>query len=245
MKTLSFLALALSAATAAHAAETAGRPKAVIELFTSQGCSSCPPADKLLGELAKQPGYVVLSMPVTYWDYLGWRDTLASDAFTARQKAYGKVRGDRQVYTPQAVIDGASHAVGSELDSIQAATRTAPGDALSVPVTLARAGGQASVEVGAATGAIRSGEVWLLPIARKRTVAIGRGENSGSTVTYTNVVRDMVRLGDWIGAAVRYDLPAATLAAGGADGYVVLLQAGSDKRPGTILGAVQSPALSN
>ena len=89
------------------------RPRTVIELFTSQGCSSCPPADKLLGQLAGRDDVIALTFPVDYWDYLGWKDTLASPAYSARQRAYARARGDGQVYTPQVVIDGAYHAVGS------------------------------------------------------------------------------------------------------------------------------------
>src|SRR4029079_5576041 len=94
-------------------------PKAVVELFTSQGCSSCPPADKVLGELANDPSVVALSMPIDYWDYLGWKDTLADSRFTARQKAYSQVRGDREVYTPQVVVNGSVHVIGSDLPGIE------------------------------------------------------------------------------------------------------------------------------
>src|SRR3954470_9843998 len=89
----------------------AGEPRAVVELFTSQGCSSCPAADKVIGELAKDPSVIALSMPIDYWDYLGWKDTLADARFTARQKAYSQVRGDREVYTPQVVVNGFSHVI--------------------------------------------------------------------------------------------------------------------------------------
>src|SRR6201994_392474 len=99
----------------------AAEPRAVVELFTSQGCSSCPPADKIIGELAKDPSIIALSMPIDYWDYLGWKDTLADSRFTARQKAYSKVRGDREVYTPQAVINGETHVIGSDRESIETA----------------------------------------------------------------------------------------------------------------------------
>src|SRR5580692_5249582 len=92
----------------------AGEPRAFLELFTSQGCSSCPPADKLLGELSGDPSVVALSVPIDYWDYLGWKDTLASPGHSARQRAYAKVRGDRQVYTPQIVVNGAMHVLGSD-----------------------------------------------------------------------------------------------------------------------------------
>ena len=81
-------------------------PRAVVELFTSQGCSSCPPADKIIGELAKDPAVIALSMPIDYWDYLGCKDTLADSRFSARQKAYSRMRGDRDVYTPQAIVNG-------------------------------------------------------------------------------------------------------------------------------------------
>ena len=89
-------------------------PRAVVELFTSQGCSSCPPADKIIGELAKDPSVIALSMPIDYWDYLGWKDTLADARFSARQKAYSQMRGDRDVYTPQVVVNGSAHLVGSD-----------------------------------------------------------------------------------------------------------------------------------
>ena len=96
----------------------AAEPRAVIELFTSQGCSSCPPADKVIGELAKDPSVIALSMPIDYWDYLGWKDTLADSRFSARQKAYSLMRGDRDVYTPQAVVNGEAHVIGSDRGEI-------------------------------------------------------------------------------------------------------------------------------
>ena len=98
-------------------------PRAVVELFTSQGCSSCPPADKIIGDLAKDPNVIALSMPIDYWDYLGWKDTLADSRFSARQKAYSHMRGDRDVYTPQAVINGSAHVIGSDRASIESAIR--------------------------------------------------------------------------------------------------------------------------
>src|SRR5262249_38718848 len=114
----------------------AGEPRAVVELFTSQGCSSCPPADKLLAELSADPSLVALSVRMDYWDYLGWKDTLASSAHSARQRAYAHQRGDRQVYTPQAVVNGAAHALGSDRAAIERAitqTNQKPG-VMSLPV---------------------------------------------------------------------------------------------------------------
>src|ERR1700691_244630 len=119
-------------------------PRAVVELFTSQGCSSCPPADKVIGELAKDPSVIALSMPIDYWDYLGWKDTLADARFSARQKAYSQVRGDREVYTPQVVVNGSAHVIGSDRAGIEraiGATKKADG-VMSVPVTLTLAGKQ-------------------------------------------------------------------------------------------------------
>ena len=114
-------ALGLCAIVAIIRPANATDPRAVVELFTSQGCSSCPPADKLMGELAKDPSIIALSMPIDYWDYLGWKDTLADSRFSARQKAYSHMRGDRDVYTPQAVINGSAHVIGSDRAGIEGA----------------------------------------------------------------------------------------------------------------------------
>src|SRR5438034_11515020 len=129
------LAIAVSTGFVSARAE----PRAVIELFTSQGCSSCPPADRLVGELARDPSIVAMSLPVDYWDYLGWKDTLANPRHTARQRGYARIRGDREVYTPRSVINGAAHALGSDKAAIDAAILATKADpsTLSVPVKLA------------------------------------------------------------------------------------------------------------
>src|SRR6201995_3811242 len=117
-------ALGLCAVVAVIRPASATDPRAVVELFTSQGCSSCPPADKLMGELAKEdPSIITLSMPIDYWDYLGWKDTLADSRFSARQKASSHMRGDRDVYTPQVVVNGSTHVVGSDRPSIEDAIK--------------------------------------------------------------------------------------------------------------------------
>src|ERR1700734_4287114 len=126
-------------------------PRAVVELFTSQGCSSCPPADKIIGELAKDPSVIALSMPIDYWDYLGWKDTLADARFSARQKAYSRMRGDREVYTPQVVVNGAVHVIGSDRAGIEGAiddTKRVEGG-MSVPVSMTLAGKKINVTVAA------------------------------------------------------------------------------------------------
>src|SRR5205807_2253557 len=119
-------------------------PRAVVELFTSQGCSSCPPADRIIGELAKDPSVIALSMPIDYWDYLGWKDTLADARFSARQKAYSQMRGDRDVYTPQVIVNGSAHLIGSDRAGIEGAigdTKKSDG-VMTVPVSMMLAGKQ-------------------------------------------------------------------------------------------------------
>lgn len=221
----------------------AGDISAVLELFTSQGCSSCAPADALLAELAKNPALIALSLPVDYWDYIGWKDTLASPAFTARQKDYAQARDDGQVYTPQIVVDGITHVVGSDKAKIEQAMRAAAGQqgVLSVPLRVSDVNGDLVGEIGAAGDGVPAwGSVLLLQVAKKRIVAIGRGENAGHTITYTNVVRSIDRIGMWNGTAMHFDVPAAEMGHRGTDGYVVLLQSGKSDRPSAILAAAKS-----
>jgi hypothetical protein len=213
-------------------------PRAVVELFTSQGCSSCPPADKLAGELARDPSLVVMSLPIDYWDYLGWKDTLAIAGHTNRQRAYSKSRGDREVYTPQVVVNGVAHVLGSNKDAIDnaiAQTRKQKG-MLSLPIKLSVAGDQISITVPAAKDTTK-GEIWLCPITKTVPVTIGRGENSGNTITYHNVVRRWVKLGEWTGAARTFTVPVSDVTAAGGDAFAVMVQAGSKDAPGGMLGA--------
>jgi len=234
-----FFALALlSCCWALPMSAAQAQTRAVVELFTSQGCSSCPPADKLLGELASDPSLVVMSIPIDYWDYLGWKDTLANPRNTARQKAYARARRDGQVYTPQAVVNGSVHALGSDKVAIeQAIAKSRKSGAMSVsPVMLAVRDGQISLALPETEGEA-SGEAWLCGLTRNVTVAIGRGENNGRTITYHNVARRWVKLGDWAGHARSFSVPAQTLAGDGIDSAAVLVQMGSPERPQTILGA--------
>jgi hypothetical protein len=215
-----------------------------VELFTSQGCSSCPPADAYLAELARRPGVIALALPVDYWDYLGWKDTLAQAAFSARQRAYAGVRGDRQVYTPQMVVNGVAASVGSDRAEVERHIGGAGRPALLVDVSVAETGSTVTVEVGGATvGGPKSAEVWLLPVVKRRDVAIGRGENRGRSVAYVNVVRGMSRLGAWSGQPARFEAPLANARRGDAESYVVLLQAGAPGYLGPVLGAAKSPDL--
>ena len=228
------LAIAIGAfAPTVHAAP----PRAVIELFTSQGCSSCPPADKLLASLAKDPDVIALSLPVDYWDRLGWKDTFAKHAFTERQQSYAAMRGDGQVYTPQAVVNGSEHAVGSQALAIEAAVGETSAN-LRVPLSAERKAENIFISVGAADGQVTQGTVALLPVLGSREVSIGRGENARHTVTYTNIVRDIIPAAQWSGKSIQLAIPVASFK--NFDGVVVLLQAGSIDRPGAILGAART-----
>jgi len=212
-------------------------PRAVLELFTSQGCSSCPAADKLLGEFARDTSVVAISVPVDYWDYLGWKDTLAKPRHSARQRNYARTRGDRRVYTPQMVVNGAVHALGSDKAAIElaiAASRHKNG-VMSVPVKISIADGKLVVSVSAAKSG--AGGVWLCPVTRAVPVKIARGENRGRTITYHNVVRRWIKLGDWTGKAQTWSLPVADFKAGSADDAAVIVQSGGRDRPGAIYGA--------
>jgi hypothetical protein len=229
------LALIL-AVTAAHTARAAEPVRGVVELFTSQGCSSCPPADRYLAELAKDPSLVVLSWPVDYWDYIGWKDTFASPAFTARQKAYAAARRDDQVYTPQAVINGVTHAVGNDRDVVQDAI-AANGKTQSCVLTLADRDGKIGIDVAPKGNASGSATLWLLRVLRTANVAIGRGENKGRSVTYTNVVREVIPVGEWSGGAAHFDAVRPKLADG--EGLIVVLQTGTASKPGAILAAAK------
>jgi hypothetical protein len=238
MRHVRVLAFALLA-FAAPAAAASERPRAVIELFTSQGCSACPAADRLLAEYARDPSVLALSYSVQIWDHLGWRDTLATPETTARQKAYADARGDRQVYTPQAVVNGMFHVLGSSREDIEArrapSSKGAAARALSVPVDLTRQGGRLVIAVGA--GRPAAARVVVVTFDRVREVPIGRGENEGRTIAYRHAVRSILDAGPWTGAPVTLgvDLPA------GEDvGAAALLQEQTDSGgPGVVLGAAQ------
>jgi Uncharacterized secreted protein len=225
-------------------AASAAEPRAVIELFTSQGCSSCPAADKLLGELSRDPSLLTMSLAVDYWDYLGWKDTLALHGHSDRQRAYAEARGDREVYTPQVVINGAVHALGSDKDAIEKAImQTRRNSAvLGLPVQMNVADGKVIVNVAAAQGEYRSGEVWLCPITSKVAVQIGRGENQDRMLTYHNVVRRWVKLGNWNGQTQTFSLPLSEIPKGDfslkdIDRLDVVVQSGASSKPGVMLGA--------
>jgi len=230
-----FLAALLTGFAAAEAPPASARP-VVVELFTSQGCSSCPPADKLLTELAGRPDVIALSLPITYWDMLGWKDTLASEANTRRQKAYAQALGRRGIYTPQVIVDGTIDVVGSRrqevLDAIAARSSA---ERANVPVTVANTPDE--VRIGIAGLRTHKGDdatIWMLHTLSRIEVAVVRGENEGRKLSYSNVVRDLKAVGTWRGEAVTLDLPKRFMASAEHDGLVVLVQQGGH---GPILGA--------
>jgi hypothetical protein len=220
--------------------------RAVVELFTSQGCGPCRAAEPVLRDLSRQPGVIALTLPVTYWDYLGWKDTLALRPLTERQRAYARGRGARQVFTPQVVVDGNGFAVGSDKAALDRLLRDATQHGgLPVLVRSERRENRIVVDVGAAPEAKTEmrGDVWLVPVLRSRATVIRSGENGGRTATYVNVVRGIQRLGAWSGQPERFDVPNAQADTGDADSWVVLLQGAADGRPGRIFGAAKGPGL--
>lgn len=233
LRTLSALALfAVMILSASSPARAGG--KSVVELFTSQGCNSCPPADKLLGKLKENPGVIPLTLSVDYWDYLGWKDTLALNAHTQRQRNYAKVRGDMNVYTPQAVVNGVKYAVGSDEREISAALRNHPSNEPEIALTVKRDGENISVDVGPGQG---KATVWMLSVESRVEVKIVKGENKGETITYFNVVRSWRNLGAYSGTPIKTSVPIAELRKSGGDAVVVFVQNGAENSPGVIRNA--------
>jgi hypothetical protein len=182
------------------AALAAERP-VVVELFTSQGCSSCPPADAYLRDLSKDRADVLpLAFHVTYWDRLGWKDPFSLEASTQRQDLYGRRFGDGS-YTPEIVVDGAAGMVGSRRGDVGAAIERAKRNSrTAAAISVTKNGQQVSIQVGAGSG---SGRILLIGFDREHTTAIGRGENGGRTLTEANIVRSIRPVGQWSGASLR------------------------------------------
>lgn len=220
------------------AVSVSATPKAVVELYTSQGCSSCPAADAVLGQLAGRDDVIAVSFSVDYWDYLGWKDTLAQGKFAERQKAYAKALGDGMVYTPQVVVNGAAHVNGSDAGKILAAIEKtnkalAPSH---VPVRVSVVDSKLVVDVGAAPlgATLKDATLWLAIISPTVQVPITRGENKGKTVTYSNVVRELMPIGMWSGKPMTVQLQRHSIMHAGAESCAVLVQQG---RAGPIVGA--------
>ena len=200
----------------------------VMELFTSQGCSSCPPADALLKTYAVRSDIVALTLPVDYWDYLGWKDTLASAKYSKRQRHYSKLRNDGKVYTPQVVVNGMVEAVGSRKDAIDRALEQTTKKLRLFGVSLgARSDGKTlTIDVGGASDAEKSppGTIWLAVVQPEVSVTVSHGENKGKKLTYYNVVRELSPVGMWSGSATTIELPQGTMMSPADERCAVLLQ---------------------
>ena len=244
-KAAAAIALALSMWTLAPAAAYADESGkiAVVELFTSQGCSSCPPADEVLGELKNEPNVLALSLNVDYWDYLGWKDTVGSPEHSRRQREYAVRRGDGRVYTPQVVVSGGNHVIGSYKGRVQNEIKSVlakPADKF-VPVNVTAKGEQVTIDVGEADGVkVKDATLWLMLITRKVEQKIRRGENRGRKIAYHNVVRKMLPIGMWHGEKMKVSLPKSGLMAEGVEDCVAVLQVDGT---GPIIGASRLGAL--
>ncbi|WP_323801027.1 DUF1223 domain-containing protein [Parasphingorhabdus sp.] len=218
---------ASAVARSAQSFEDVARPNnpVVIELFTSQGCSSCPPADLLASRLAKDDSLLVITRPVTYWDRLGWKDTLAREGNTRLQRAYAdKGHEGSGVYTPQIVVNGGGGAVGSREGDIRSLVRRA--DRTGPRITaVTDASGETMVTINGRSDYMAG--VSLIALSSSETVRIGRGENGGRTMHYVNVVKDERNLGSWHGKPMRLVLSPESLNISGADRYAIVVQ-----RPG-------------
>jgi len=202
MRSWQLVLIGVFGAISPQIAMAAERP-VVVELFTSQGCSSCPPANAYLNELSKRPSDILaLAFHVTYWDYLGWKDPFSLKAATDRQERYGRRFGDGS-YTPEIVVDGATGLVGSDRDDVgQAVAKARVGSATVADVHMVTKDGKASIDVGAGKGVAR---VLLVGFDREHVTSIGRGENRGRTMAEANIVRSFRSVADWSGTPIHLD----------------------------------------
>ncbi len=198
MRILQVLLLALPLGL--PAAAWAQRSPVLVELYTSQGCSSCPPADAILAELAEAPGVIALALHVDYWDYLGWEDKFGRAAHTDRQRGYAKVARDRSLYTPQLIVQGVDRVVGADAEAVLAAIGAHQSRPLGARLGLERDGDELRIRL-APSGFIAPGPslVYLVRFLPQETVEIGGGENAGFTVDYTNIVTDWSTIARWDG----------------------------------------------
>jgi len=195
------VAFTLVACVAAPSPARAGSP-VVVELFTSQGCSSCPPADEYLGEMTMRGDIIPLAFHVDYWNYIGWNDPFASKQMTHRQKAYSRALGQRYIYTPEMVVNGTTQEVGSNRHGVEAlieAARKAPPTGPSISLTR-EDDGRIRLRIG--VGERAAATIWMVKFDREHTTAVPVGENEGRTLTDYNVVRTLHQLGSWTGEAV-------------------------------------------
>lgn len=227
---LGLVALAAGAAAPASAQET----PVVVELYTSQGCSSCPPADEFLGELVRQPGFVALSFHVDYWNYIGWHDPFSNKKFTYRQKEYAMSFRQTGVYTPQIVVNGKRGEVGSDRKAVMRAIADARKVKPAATVLLEKLGGNRLRATVSAAAEGKGADIYMALFDRRQTTKIMRGENEGKTLTNFHVVREWRKLGQLNGEKSEFAITAASESGEKRSGAAVLVQQG---KGGAIIGA--------
>jgi hypothetical protein len=235
MARLLFAVLALAVVASPRTADAGGeRGPLVLELFTSQGCSACPPADSLLAKLARNNGVIALSFHVSYWDHMGWRDPFALPVSVQRQRAYARAMKERLIYTPQLVVQGFAHAVGHDRPAIEQLMAAAPPSASITTALAARQPPTLRIEIPALALPQGGAQLWLIAFARSEVRQVLDGENAGHTLHHTNVVRWAAPMA--VIEAVPVALTVSAAEADGADGIALVLQR---QRQGPILAAGQ------
>lgn len=228
------LATVLAFVAPAAAETLRAHPRAVVELFTSQGCAQCPPADALLTSLAEDDDVIALAYHVDYWDYIGWADTFGAQENSDRQRAYAKSWGSSRIYTPQMVVNGATDVVGSRRNDVHSAI---DGARLDLPVDLTVTDDMLKVSI-APKANMKDAVIWLVTYLDRADVAIERGENAGKTMAYTQVVTKRQVMGMWEAATgAELKLPLDEVMDPDSTGVAVLVQQEREGLPGLIIGA--------
>lgn len=221
---------AATAALIAFATPTVADGPVVVELYTSQGCSSCPPADEMLHDLARRSDVIALALHVDYWDYIGWADSFADPAHTQRQQNYARVAGAGTIYTPQMIIGGEDHVIGTKPMDVADAIQSHRNNPTGVSVSLRRSGNRVTIK-GETLRSLPNGTVvQLVRFNPQQTVDIRRGENAGRQLSYANIVISWDVVGEWSG---RGDLDMTVTAAGAAPVVVIVQEPG----PGSVMAA--------
>lgn len=221
------IALALTGLAATAPAHAQDERPVVIELYTSEGCSSCPPADAFLFELRQRPGVIALAFHVDYWDYLGWKDRFARHDFTARQRAYARALGSPMVYTPQIVVDGAAHVVGSNRGAVDAAIDEARARQAMLDIGLSWAADHSLLISIPAADYRGKATIWFVRYAETDQTEVAAGENAGRLLKHANIVEEIAAIGMWDGRAMVINLPWEAVAQNHRDeafGCAVLIQ---------------------
>lgn len=229
------VSFSLALVAPALAGEIKVAPKAVLELFTSQGCSSCPKADAMLDEMSKRPDAIVLAYHVDYWDYIGWKDTFGSAENSQRQRDYAAAWGSARIFTPQLVVNGKGGLVASKRDKVSSALT---GASLPLDVKLTAApDDMLQISVPAKDG-VADAMIWLVTFLDHADVAIERGENEGKKIAYIQIVTGRQVLGMWkADAGAELTLPLSEVLTGRSNGAAILIQEDHDGLPGPIIGA--------